>query len=84
MFFLVAERGALPLPGRPGGPGGHRERLAGLHGGVETAGTAGSQRSFLEGQGHQDLPEEEQPAQSARGGRCKESSYFCILLFIMR
>ena len=66
-FGCVAERGALPVSGRPGGPGGHRQGPARVHGGAAAAGGAGGQRPLLEGQGHQDLPEEEQPAQPAGG-----------------
>lgn len=53
--------------GRPGRTGSDWKRLTGFHGRVEAAGTAGGKCSLLEGQGHQDLPEEEQPAQSTRG-----------------
>lgn len=66
MVFLT-EWGALSLSGRPGRSGGHWQGPPCPHGGAQAAGAAGDQRSLLEGKGHQDLSEEEQPAQSAGG-----------------
>lgn len=70
----VAERGALPMSGRPGGPGGDWKGFTSLNGRVEAAGTAGGQCSLLEGQGHQDLPKEKQSAQFT-GGKTEIEQY---------
>lgn len=63
------------MSGWPRGPGSYWKRLASLHGRVKAAGTAGGQRSLLEGQGQQDLPEEEQPTQSTRG-TCRKIQHY--------
>jgi len=55
------------VSGWPGGFGGHWAGPASEDGGAEAAGAAGGQRSLVERESQQNFPEEEQPAQSARG-----------------